>query len=85
MADWSEDVEATLVEMWANSPCLYDTTSKSYASRTAKRKAYEEIQFMTRMTGKFLYSLQSTHVRLIRCALTFYIFANDIPLASRML
>ena len=53
MAEWTEEAEARLVELWANAPCLYDTTTKSYSTRTTKRRAFEELERETNMSGKF--------------------------------
>ena len=41
--NWSLEKEDELVEMWANSPCIFDVTLTEYSNRVAKASKYKEI------------------------------------------
>ena len=59
-ADWTQEAELTLVEMWPNLPCLYAVSSAEYSDRIAKDKAYQELR-QGRSTSNPFYQSEIGH------------------------
>jgi hypothetical protein len=40
---WTEEKEDRFIELWRETPCLYDISSKAYSNRCTKNRALEDI------------------------------------------
>ena len=51
--EWSEEAEDSLVRLWQERPCLYDTTCKTYSNRQKKRSALVEMSTQLEIPGMY--------------------------------
>jgi Alcohol dehydrogenase transcription factor Myb/SANT-like len=50
---WSVENEEMLIDMWQESPCLYEITSKDYANKVERKKAIDNMAMKLSISSKF--------------------------------
>jgi hypothetical protein len=58
---WTEEKEDRFIELWRETPCLYDISSKAYSNRCTKNRALEDIAEKLQLTGIHIHLAYVSH------------------------